>query len=257
MLFRALLLSLAGLLFAGSSTAAPRINVYAAASLTDAMDAVAETYEADHDADVVPVYASSSTLARQVANGAPADLYFSANEKWMDWLAAQGVTLNQRADLLQNRLSLIAPKDSATQDFTPGTGQPIASLLRPDERIAVGDPDHVPAGIYAKQALQNLGEWDDLQARLARGDNVRAALALVERGETPLGIVYQTDAKASDTVRQLGLFPESSHKTITYPAALIGPSHSDAVDNFRRWLAGPEAMTIFQRFGFSPLAAEH
>lgn len=253
---RALLLVLAGLLTTTSTFAATRINVYAAASLTDAMDAVAEAYASTHDVDIVPVYASSSILARQIANGAPADLYFSANERWMDWLAEQDIELNERGDLLQNRLALIAPKDSPVNRFTPGGGKPIVSLLHKGERVSVGDPAHVPAGIYAKQALQSLGEWDALKDRLARGDNVRAALALVERGETPVGIVYQTDARASHAVRQLGLFPEDSHKTITYPAALIGPARSRALADFRQWLAGPEAMALFQRFGFSPMPAK-
>lgn len=256
MVVRALVFSLASLLLATPTLAATRISVYAAASLTDAMNAVVSAYETRHDVDIVPVYASSSTLARQIANGAPADLYVSANEKWMDWLGEQGIQLNDRGDLLQNRLALIAPTDSPVDHFTPGAGKPIVSLLHKGERVSVGDPAHVPAGIYAKQALQSLGEWKDLEDRLARGDNVRAALALVERGETPVGIVYQTDAKASKAVRQLGLFPEDSHKTITYPAALIGPAHSDALGDFRTWLAGPEAMAIFQRFGFSPMPAQ-
>ncbi|TBW51866.1 molybdate ABC transporter substrate-binding protein [Marinobacter halodurans] len=256
MFVRALLLFLASLFLATPTLAATSISVYAAASLTDAMDAVASAYEAKHDVDIVPVYASSSTLARQIANGAPADLYVSANEKWMDWLGKQGIELNERGDLLQNRLALIAPQDSPVDNFTPGTGKPIVSLLQKGERIATGDPAHVPAGIYAEQALQSLGEWHELQDRLARADNVRAALALVERGETPVGIVYQTDAKASQAVRQLGLFPEDSHKTITYPAALIVPARSSALNDFRQWLAGPEAMAIFQRFGFSPAPAK-
>lgn len=233
----------------------PRISVYAAASLTDAMGAVIQAYEASHPVDLVPVYASSSTLARQIDNGAPADIYLSANEQWMDWLAQRGIALSQRADLLQNRLALIAPGTSPIEPFAIGDTTPIATYLQPGERLSVGDPDHVPAGIYARQALEHLGEWDALQDRLARGDNVRAALALVERGETPLGIVYQTDAQASQVVRLIGLFPEDSHPAITYPVALIGASPSDAARAFRDWLMQPAARDIFTRCGFSPSPA--
>ncbi|MGP4843040.1 molybdate ABC transporter substrate-binding protein [Marinobacter sp. 1Y8] len=231
--------------------AAESVRIYAAASLTNALDKAATAYEASHDVDIVAVYASSSTAARQIANGAPADLYFSANEQWMDWLAGQRITLRQRSDLLHNRLVLIAPKRSSLQAVTPGNGPDLLSLLKDGERLSVGDPDHVPAGLYAKQALLTLGEWQTLAPRLAPADNVRAALALVERGEVPLGIVYQTDAMASDKVRQLGLFPETSHKPITYPIAIVSPKASDAAFRFRQWLASSEATAIFTRAGFT------
>ncbi|MHB0777641.1 molybdate ABC transporter substrate-binding protein [Halomonas sp. WWR20] len=243
---------------AGSATlaqAAPAtVNVYAAASLTDALNAAVEHYESQHEVDIVPVYASSSTAARQVANGAPADLYFSANEQWMDWLAAQDIKLQARADVLQNRLVLIGTPDHShsVATFTLGQGESLAARLDEGRRLAVGDPDHVPAGIYAKQALQAMGEWEALEPRLARADNVRAALALVERGEAPLGIVYQTDAQASDKVRQLSVFPSTSHEPITYPVALVNPPASDAALAFRDWLGSDEAMKIFTRFGFTP-----
>lgn len=236
-----------------SAQAQSRFSVFAAASLTDAMDAAIARYEQEHDIDVVAVYASSSTLARQIANGAPADLYVSANEKWMNWLGEQGITLPARSDLFHNRLALIAPLSSTVDQFAPGEAQPLTALLEPGDRLSIGDPAHVPAGIYAKQALQNLGEWSALQSRLARADNVRAALALVERGETPLGIVYQTDALASDKVKRLGLFPSRSHPPITYPAAIVSSDASDAVTAFRDWLETETAQSIFQRFGFTPV----
>lgn len=229
--------------------AEPRVRIFAAASLTDALDSAIARFEASHDIEVVPVYASSSTAARQVARGAPADLYVSANERWMDWLAEQGVTLGERADLLHNRLALIAA-DDATVSLIPGEGVPLSHLLEDDERLAVGDPDHVPAGIYARQALESLGEWDTLAPRLARADNVRAALVLVARGEAPLGIVYRSDAQASDGVHELGLFPADSHAPIRYPVALIEPPAGDAARTFRAWLGGDEALSIFARFGF-------
>ncbi|GEK73046.1 MULTISPECIES: molybdate ABC transporter substrate-binding protein [Halomonas] len=235
--------------------AEPKVRIFAAASLTDALNTAIERFEAGHDVDVVPVYASSSTAARQVARGAPADLYFSANEQWMDWLGEQGIELAERADLLQNRLSLIAADDE-TASFTPGDGTPLSELLADGERLSVGDPDHVPAGIYTRQALESLGEWEALAPRLARADNVRAALALVERGEAPRGIVYRTDALASDRVHELGLFPLDSHPAIRYPVALIDPPADGAAEAFRAWLGSDEAMDVFARFGFEAAGAE-
>ncbi|OHV13806.1 molybdate ABC transporter substrate-binding protein [Kushneria phosphatilytica] len=242
-------------LLATTAQAGQQIHVYAAASLTDAMDALASRYEKRHEnIDIVPVYASSSTVARQIAHGAPADIYFSANEKWMNWLSEQGVPLSDRADLLNNRLALIAPKDSEVAPFTPDARHPLAVKLHDGDRLAVGDPDHVPAGIYAKQSLKSLGEWEALMPRLARANDVRAALALVERGEVPMGIVYATDAQASDGVKTLGYFPADSHSSITYPVALVGEHSDDAARAFRQWLAGSDAATIFKRFGFQPVA---
>lgn len=239
-----------------SAQAAERVTLFAAASLTDAVDALAERYMRDHDVEVVPVYAASSTLARQIANGAPAEIYLSANEQWMDWLGSQeGVPLTQRHDVLNNRLALIAPRDSDLEDFTPDETASIAERLG-EGRLALGNPEHVPAGIYAKQALTSLGQWTSLAPRLARADNVRSALALVERGEAPLGIVYASDAQASDKVETLGLFPDASHEPIIYPMALIGDAPSDAAKSLADWLDGRQAAAIFQRFGFTTVAAE-
>ncbi|MCK2042785.1 molybdate ABC transporter substrate-binding protein [Chromohalobacter sp. TMW 2.2308] len=239
-----------------SALAGERVKVFAAASLTDAVDALAEAYERDHDVEIVPVYAASSTLARQIANGAPAEIYLSANEQWMDWLGSQeGVPLTQRHDVLNNRLALIAPRDSDLEDFTPDETASIAERLG-EGRLALGNPEHVPAGIYAKQALTSLGQWTSLAPRLARADNVRSALALVERGEAPLGIVYASDAQASDKVETLGLFPDASHEPIIYPMALIGDAPSDAAKSLADWLDGRQAAAIFQRFGFTTVAAE-
>lgn len=233
-----------------------QVQVYAAASMTDAMNAAIQAYESDHNVDIVPVYASSSTLARQIASGAPADVYVSANEQWMDWLEAQNAPVSERTDLLKNRLVLIAPKQSDIQDFTPGGDTKIASQLGDDQRLSVGETSHVPAGIYAKQALQSIGEWDTLETRLANGDNVRAAMALVERSEAPLGIVYETDAKASDQVKQIGIFPDDSHDPITYPLAVIDPEPSDATEAFRQWLSGDDALAIFADYGFTSAEAD-
>ncbi|MCK0754140.1 molybdate ABC transporter substrate-binding protein [Chromohalobacter japonicus] len=238
-----------------SALAGERVKVFAAASLTDAVDALADAYGRDHDVDIVPVYAASSTLARQIANGAPAAVYLSANERWMDWLDAQeGITLSHRHDVLSNRLALIAPRDSDVDRFALDETVSIAERLG-DGRLALGNPEHVPAGIYAKQALTALDQWQTLAPRLARADNVRSALALVERGEAPLGIVYASDAQASDKVKTLGTFPGASHDPIVYPASLVGASPSEGAKALAEWLEGDEASAIFQRYGFTTLSA--
>ncbi len=239
----------------GSAFAASHVQVAAAASLTDAFNEAIAVYESRHDVSITPVYASSSTLARQIANASPADLFVSANTAWMDWLEEQGVDVRQRSDLLHNRLALVSASDEVPEHFTPGEGMPLVSLLTARERLSVGDPDHVPAGIYTRQALEALGEWETLAPRLARGNDVRAALTLVERRETPVGVVYQTDAFASDAVRVLGLFPASSHAPITYPVALIGAEQNEAAMALREWLAGEEALSIFAEYGFDTPSA--
>lgn len=251
----ALVSGLSALAFTVSAQADARVHLLAAASLTNAVDEAVALYNQEHDLDVASVYASSSTLARQIANGAPADIFLSANTRWMDWLDEQGVVLSERSDLLNNRLVLIAPLDSPIESLVPGEGDILAEALADGERMAVGDPDHVPAGLYTKQALESLGEWEALAPRLARADNVRSALVLVERGEAPLGVVYRTDGQASDKVKELGAFPQDSHTPITYPIALISESVEDApsaeAQALREWLGGEQARAVFERHGFS------
>lgn len=248
------------LVFGMAAQAGERVHLLAAASLTNAVDEAVALYSEEHSVDVAAIYASSSTLARQIVNGSPADIFLSANTRWMDWLDEQGVALSERSDLLNNRLALIAPIDSSIDALIPGDGKTLAEALADGERMAVGDPDHVPAGIYSQQALEALSEWDALESRLARADNVRAALALVERGEAPLGIVYRTDGQASDKVKELGLFPEGSHKSITYPIALISETADATPDAeaqaLREWLGGEQARAVFERHGFSPVVAD-
>ncbi|PVY76317.1 molybdate transport system substrate-binding protein [Tamilnaduibacter salinus] len=251
-----LLAVLSLLLLPATLSASPRITLYAAASLTDAVTEVAAQYEADHRVEVVPVFAASSTLARQIAAGAPADLFLSANIRWMDWLSRQSVTLHDRQRLLGNRLALIAPAASTLTPFTPGPGGSIQNRLGPRERLAVGDPDHVPAGLYARQSLESLGEWRALRPRLARADNVRAALALVARGDTPMGIVYDTDARASEAVRRIGLLPAASHPAIQYPIAVLGDPPSPAARRFGQWLQSSPALSVFRSFGFATPSTE-
>ncbi|MEL7612815.1 molybdate ABC transporter substrate-binding protein [Vreelandella titanicae] len=235
---------------AASAVASDNVHIAAAASLTNALNDAIAVYEANNDVDVTVIYASSSTLARQIANGSPAQLFLSANVTWMDWLEDQGINVQQRRDLLQNRLALVSASSSVPMQFSPGEGIAIETLLGERDRLSVGDPDHVPAGIYTQQALETLGEWEALAPRLARGNDVRAALALVEREETPVGVVYQTDAFASNAVRVLGLFPLASHDSITYPIALIDAEQNTAAVALREWLTSGAALDIFAEHGF-------
>lgn len=230
------------------------LTVFAAASLTDAMTSVAKAYEASQPDDHISLsFASSSTLARQIAAGAPAGVYLSANEKWMDWIEGKGlVAQDTRFDLLGNSLVLISPKDSKIKTFKFDKQTKILSKIGAQDRIAIGDPDHVPAGIYGKQALVSLKQWKDVEPRLARADNVRAALALVAQGETPLGIVYGTDAAISKNVKVVSTFPADSHPPITYPAAAIKGLDSPAAKRLLSFLQSDKATAIFRKFGFVP-----
>lgn len=244
------------LLGAAPLVQATTLHISAAASMSDAMDDAIAAYTSQHqDTTIVPLYASSSTLARQIASGAPSELFISANLSWMEWLEEQDIALQQRANLLRNRLALVAPANSEIEAFTPGGDDPLVSLLAAGERLAVGDPDHVPVGIYAQQAMEALGEWASLEPRLARSGDVRGALTLVERGETPAGIVYQTDAEANANVHTLGLFPLDTHAPIVYPVALVEAENNAAATNFRAWLESDEALDIFTTHGFSPADA--
>ncbi|MCB2191508.1 MAG: molybdate ABC transporter substrate-binding protein [Deltaproteobacteria bacterium] len=230
--------------------AAGPVMVFAAASTTNAVSDVIKAYEAAGKGKAVASFASSSTLAKQIANGAPAQVYLSANVKWMNYLAEKTLLEpDSRVDLLGNRLVLIAPK-GAKKLGPIQAGMPLLKCLG-DGRLAVGDPDHVPAGIYAKQALMSLGLWKKAEPRLARAANVRAALALVERGEAPLGIVYSTDAAITPKVTVLGRFPESSHKPIVYPLALLKDEATAQAKDFWQFLQSDQAKAIFTKYGFS------
>lgn len=248
---------LAALLVGSALLVAPALRaqdaalVFAAASQKDALDAVIAAYAKAGKGPVKASYQSSSTLARQIEQGAPADLFISANPQWMDYLAERNlIDKDTRFDLLSNGLVLVTAKDSNPGPVAIAPGLDLAALLG-DGRLAVGDPDHVPAGIYAKQALQSLGIWDKVEAKLARADNVRAALALVARGETPLGIVYRSDAVADKSVKVVGQFPETGHPPIVYPVAVMAESkHAQAARDFLAFLKSTDAAKIYATFGF-------
>lgn len=242
----------AGLFTAGSATAGGNLVVFAAASTTNAMSEIAALYTAAGNGEVTTSFASSSTLAKQIASGAPADVYLSANSKWMDFLANKAlISTGTRRDLLSNRIVLIAPENSKLTDITIAKGFAMADLLGSDGRLSMGDPDHVPAGIYGKQALQNLDVWDRISSRLAPMKDVRAALVLVERAEAPVGLVYATDAAISSRVRVIGTFPDDSHPAIVYPVAAVADGKTDQARHFIDFLASPQAGAVFKQFGFA------
>jgi len=226
------------------------IVVFAAASLTNALEEVDAGYTKQTGVAVKESFAASSTLARQIEAGAPAQMFICADTKWMDYLAAKGL-VGAQTRLLGNALALIAPADALLGPHGIGPGFDWLKVLGADGRLAVGDPDHVPAGIYAKEALQHLGAWNELEPRLARAEDVRGALALVERGDAPLGIVYVTDARVSAKVKIVGVFPPASHSPIVYPAAIVKGSDTPPVQNYFRYLQDSQARTIFARFGFA------
>lgn len=231
------------------------VTIFAAASTTDAVNEIAEAYAAATGGSIRPVMAASSTLARQIAQGAPAGIFLSASVTWMDHLDTQGLLApGTRAPLLSNRLVLIAPADSSLKlRLIPDL--PLRDLLG-DSRLAVGDPAHVPAGIYAKQALEALGLWDQLADRLAPASNVRAALALVDRGEVAAGIVYQTDAAISPRVRIVDTFPDQVTPPITYPLAIVAGRDTPAVRAAYGYITSDAAMAIFSRHGFTPARSD-
>jgi molybdate transport system substrate-binding protein len=232
--------------------AGQQVTAFGAASLKNALDSVIAAFEREGGAKVLASYASSSTLAKQIEHGAPADVYISANVRWMDYLEQRKlIVASSRVDLLRNSLVLVAPAASDVKvAIVPGF--PLAGLLG-SGRLAMGDPSHVPAGQYGKAALESLGVWQSVSNRLAAADNVRAALALVSHGEVPLGIVYATDAAVDRGVRVVAEFPAGSHPPIVYPAALVAPGGKPAAAKFLAYLRSPQAGAIFRKYGFVPI----
>lgn len=224
--------------------------VLAASSLQEALGAVADAWVKHRHPRPVLSFAGSSALARQIDAGAPADLFISADEAWMDHLdRRRRLAPGSRTVIAGNRLVLIAPSESPAA-LRIAKGFPLARALGSD-RLAMADPAGVPAGRYGRAALEALGVWDAVQPRVVRSENVRAALALVERGETPFGIVYATDAAASRKVRVVGMFPASSHPPIRYPAARLKTAKAGDASAFLAFLGSREARAIFARYGFS------
>jgi molybdate transport system substrate-binding protein len=228
------------------------LTVFAAASLKESMDEAALAYERDTGTPVRVSYAASSALARQIEQGAPAGVFFSADLEWMDYLQQRGkIEPGTRRNLLGNQLVLVAPHTGAAQVDLRDP----ASLRRAlgDGRLALGQTASVPAGKYARGALESLQLWPSVQAQLAESDSVRGALLLVARGEAPLGIVYASDARAEPRVRVVATFPGDSHPPIVYPVAAVQGERGPAARAFVQWLASPAARAIFRQRGFSLL----
>ncbi|MFC3716733.1 molybdate ABC transporter substrate-binding protein [Luteimonas soli] len=228
------------------------LTVFAAASLKESMDEAALAFQRDTGQAVRVSYAGSSALARQIGQGAPADVFVSADLDWMDELQSKGlIDIATRSELLGNTLVLVAPEDSVAAPVELQQGADLRPLLGARGRIALALVDSVPAGKYAKAAFTSLGMWDALQPRAAEAENVRAALLLVARGETPLGVVYGSDAKAEPRVKVLATFPQDSHPPIVYPVAKVKASRHPQAAAFVRWLHTPAAAAIFREHGFS------
>ena len=248
-------LILSVLAFAGLTAAAPVPRaplVLAAASLQESMNAAADDWAARGHVRPVIAFAGSPALARQAEAGAPADLFVSADEDWMNYLAQRGLLVpGTRADLVANRLVLIVPASNPAR-IALGRGARLAAAVG-SGRLAMADPDSVPAGRYGKAALVNIGAWNGVASSVVRAENVRAAMALVERGAAGFGVVYATDARASSRVRVAGMFPANSHPPIRYPVARLKTSTSPDAEPFRRFLLSRAGRAVFARFGFETL----
>ncbi|MEM5491875.1 molybdate ABC transporter substrate-binding protein [Hoeflea sp. AS16] len=243
------------LLLVPAQARAEGVLVFAAASLKTALDQIAGDWREQTGKNVTISYAGSSSLARQIAQGAPADIFISASVDWMDYLqTADMIRPESRKDLLGNRLVLIAHgREPAGVDL--GGDMDLAELLE-DGRLAMAMVDSVPAGVYGKQALTSLGQWGTVSEKVAQTDNVRAALALVSSGEAPFGIVYASDAVADAGVSVVAVFPEATHAPIIYPAAILAGSSAPDADDFFAFLSSPKANAVFKTQGFATLSGQ-
>jgi len=240
----------AGVSISPATAQEPPLTVFAAASLTEVLQEIGRLWAAGGQATPRFSFASSSTLARQIEAGAPANVFASADEQWADYLQQRSLIVPEtRRSLLTNSLVLVVPKDRA-RTVQVGPGLDLDSLLGPGGRLATGDPAHVPVGIYAEAALKSLGLWERAQPRLARAESVRSALLLVDRGEAPAGIVYATDAAADGGVAVAGTFPAGSHPPVTYPFAVVRAHDTPAARAFLEFLSRPQAREAFIRSGF-------
>jgi molybdate transport system substrate-binding protein len=237
----------------GLATAQDSMVVFAAASLKNALDEIATTWSKDTGKPVPKIsYAASSALAKQMEQGAPADMFISADLDWMDYVGGKNlIKADSRFNLLGNKIVLIAPKDSKTTTLAI-EGDGLAKALA-GGRLSIANIDSVPAGKYGKAALEKLGAWNAVKASIAQAENVRSALLLVARGEAPLGIVYSTDAAAEPNVKIVATFPEESHPPIIYPAALTKDSRNTDAKAFLDFLRSAKARTVFEKQGFTVL----
>lgn len=236
-------------LFSQSVTAVEKVLLYAAASTSSAMTEIINQFnQSTAEIKVKVSFASSSTLAKQIDAGAPAHIYISANPKWMDYLQQRKLIVNNsRQNLLKNKIVLVATKGKPLR-VEMNKNFNLANVL--DGKLCLGDPRHVPAGIYAKQALTTLGWWQQIKHNIVGTKDVRAALAFTEQAECSAAIVYSTDAKSSKKTRLIAEFPENSHSPVVYPAALLGLATTSA-STFLKYLTSPQAIAIFDKYGFN------
>ena len=244
----ALWLVLLGVPSVAAESERPALIVFAAASLTNVLQEVGDEFTAQTAVPIKFSFAASSALAKQIENGAPADVFFSADVEWMDYLQSRKlIQVPTRHDVLGSRLVLVAPSDSKIE-IKIGPHFPLAAVLGKG-RLATGDPDSVPVGRYAREALTKLGVWSDVEARLVRADSVRSALAFVDRGEVALGIVYSTDAQIDKKVRVVDVFPDDTHQPIVYPIALTAVAKTDAI-KFADYVRSAASGATFIKYGF-------
>ncbi len=253
MLMKRLLGAVAGLALSVAVAApahAEDVVVFAAASLTNALNEIGDQFTAKTGNKMVPSYAASSALAKQVEQGGPGQVFASADLKWMDYLADKKlIAPDTRFNLLGNTLVLVAPLDSKLDRVDLGPETDLAALAG-SGRIATGNPDSVPVGLYFRQAMERSGQWKAVEAKVAGADSVRSALAFVERGEVPLGVVYATDAAVSKKVKVVGVFPDTMHDPIVYPFALVAGKETPAAKAFLEFVRGAEAKGVFVKYGF-------
>lgn len=245
-----------GILLATTSLApalaAEKVTIFAAASLKNALDAVNGEWRRRTGKEATASYAASSALAKQIEQGAPADVFISADLAWMDYLAGEKlIRAETRSNLLGNRIVLVSGRKDAA-DIEIGPGFDLAGLVG-SERLAMGAVDSVPAGRYGKAALEKLGLWPSLAGKVAGAESVRAALLLVSRGEAPYGIVYRTDAAADAGVKVIGTFPEDSHPPIVYPIAITADSRNPDAGAYLDFVRSPKAAALFEAEGFAVL----
>jgi len=252
LLLKLVVAAFAALPLALPAAAADKVTVFAAASMKNALDAANAEWQKETGNETAVSYAASSALAKQIEAAAPADLFISADLAWMDYVAEKKlIKEDTRSNLLGNRIVLVAPKDKAeTVDIKEGFD--LAGLVG-DGKLAMGAVDSVPAGKYGKAALEKLGVWSSVEGKVAGAESVRAALALVSRGEAPYGIVYQTDAAADPGVAIVGTFPEDSHPPIIYPVAILADSQSPAASAYLDFLKSDKAAPFFTEQGFTVL----
>ncbi|WP_022850929.1 molybdate ABC transporter substrate-binding protein [Limisalsivibrio acetivorans] len=242
------ILSVIAVFLMAATTFAADATIFAAASTTNAMNEIIAIYEKDTGKRVTASYASSGTLAKQIDKGAPADIFLSANAKWMKWLDDKG-RIENSSPLLANRLALIAPS-SADVSAKSLDAETVRNLIG-GGRIVMADPSHSPAGIYARKTLESLGLWESFEGQTAGLQTVRAALAMVEKNAATFGIVYSSDAALSKYVKTVGLFNEDLHGKIRYPVAVVKGKGSETVYDFHRFLSSDTAGDIFKKYGFS------